>query len=208
MSTYPVAYAQDPPQQRSRLTVFFRYFMTIPHQIWMMFYGIAFFFAVIAAWFAIVITGRFPRGLYDFCAGFLRFYHRFYTYFLLVTDTFPPFDGGEHPEYPVQVRVAPPLESYSRVKAFFRLVLAIPIAIVQYIFQLWAMAVAVAIWFVAVVAGRTSRGLMDAMRLPMAYIVRSNAYFYLLTETWPPLDEPAELTSGSRPALQQAPEAP
>ena len=208
MSTYPVAYAQDPPEKRSRLTVFFRYFMTIPHLIWAMFYGIAFFFAVIAAWFAIVITGRFPRGLYDFCAGFLRFYHRVYAYFLLVTDRYPPFDGGEHPEYPVQVRVAPPLESYSRLKAFFRFILAIPIAIVQYVFQLWAFVVAIAIWLVAVITGRTSRGLMDVMRLPLAYIVRSNAYFYLLTETWPPLDEQAELSPASQPALQRAPEAP
>lgn len=191
MTVYPVAYAQDPPEKRNRLTVLLRYFMVIPHSIWAFFYGIAFFFALVGAWFAMVFTGRYPRGLYDFCAGFLRFYMRVLAYSMLVVDRFPPFDGGDHPEYPVQIRVAPPQETYSRLKAFFRVLLAIPIYIVQYAMQIWVFAVAIAVWFVGVFAGRTSHGLMDAMRIPMAYITRANGYFFLITETWPPFDEPA-----------------
>ena len=188
MSTYPVVYEQNPPEKRNRLTVFFRAICVIPHFIVAFFYGIAFFLSVVVAWFAIVITGRWPAGLYDFAAGFMRFSARLYGYLYLITDVYPPFDGAEHPEYPVRLTIAPPKEKYSRLKTFFRAILAIPIYIVQYVFSLWLFVVAIAILFVAVITGKTSGGLMEAMRMPMAFYLRANAYFYLVTEDWPPFD--------------------
>lgn len=188
MSEYPVAYRQVPPEKRSRLAVFFRILLAIPHAIWSIFYGFAFGIVVFVAWFAIVFTARWPRGLYDFAAGYLRFFGRLSAYMCLVTDAYPPFDGGEHPEYPVQVVIAPPKERYSRVKTFFRVILAIPIAIVQYILVLWLYLLAIAIWFVAVFTGRTGLDLMELTRLPLAYYVRATAYFNLVTEDWPPFE--------------------
>lgn len=188
MSDYPVTYTQRPPEQRNRLTVFFRLIIAIPHLIWACLYGIAFGIVVFIAWFAILFTGRWPQGMYDFAAGFIRFYGRLLAYVYLISDTYPPFDGGEHPEYDVQIRVAPPKESYSRLKTFFRFILAIPVAILQYLFSLWLFAVAVVIWVVAVFTGKTGAGLMEAMRMPMAYYVRAAAYIYLVTEDWPPFE--------------------
>jgi hypothetical protein len=189
MSTYPIGYEQDPPVQRSRLTVFFRFLTVIPHLIWAWLYGVAAGVAEIAAWFAIVFTGRFPAGLYDFAAGYLRYTTRAYAYALLIVDTFPPFDGAEQPEYPVRVRIDPPAPSYSRLKAFFRIILAIPIFVLQYVMEIWLLVVAIGIWFVAVVTGRTSPALTDAMRFPASYYVRSNAYLFLMTDAYPPLSE-------------------
>jgi Domain of unknown function (DUF4389) len=188
MSVYPVAYTQSPPQQRSRLTVFFRVLLVIPHAIVACVWGFAAFLAVVVAWFAIVITGRWPAALYDFVAGFMRFVGRLTAYMYLVVDQYPPFDGGEHPEYPVQLTIAPPKDEYSRVKTFFRFILAIPVYVVQYVLSIWLFLVAVAIWFVAVITGRTSPSLTEAMRMPMAYYLRATAYFLLLTEDWPPFD--------------------
>lgn len=200
MTTYPILYTQDPPEKRNRLTVFFRFFCAIPHFILAFFYGIAFFVTVVIAWFAIVITGRWPAGLYAFAGGFLRFTARVYAYLYLITDTYPPFDGAEHPEYPVQFVIAPAKEKYSRLKTFFRFLLAIPIYIVQYVFSLWLFVVAVAIWFVSVITGRTSGGLMEAMRMPMAFYLRANAYFYLVTEDWPPFDPGPGVAQAGPPA--------
>lgn len=188
MSDYPVRYEQQPPEKRNRLAIFFRWLLAIPHYIWSFFYGIAAFLAAFIAWFAIVITGRWPRGLYDFVAGFERYYGRLTAYASLVVDTYPPFDGGEHPEYQVQIIVAPPKEQYSRLKAFFRFILAIPIAIVQYVLSIWLFILSVAIWFVGVFGGSTSAGLMEATRMPMAYYIRANAYFFLIAEDWPPFE--------------------
>ncbi len=201
MTTYPVVYAQNPPEQRNRLTVFFRFLCVIPHLIWMCLYGIAFIVVVVLAWFAIVFTGRWPAGLYDFACGFLRYAARVYGYMYLITDDFPPFDGGEHPEYPLVFSIAPPKQEYSRLKTFFRAILAIPIYIVQYVFSIWLFVVAVAIWVVAVITGKTPPGLMEAMRMPMAFYLRANVYFALVTEDWPPFDP------GPGP-VQQSPPAP
>src|SRR4051794_23324237 len=129
MAQYPISYQQSPPEARNRLTVFFRYFCAIPQLFVACFYGVAAFFAVVAAWFAIVFTGRFPEGLYNFVAGFVRYIARVNAYLYLIVDEYPPFDGGEHPEYPVVTHIPEPLEAYSRVKTGFRFILAIPIMI-------------------------------------------------------------------------------
>jgi hypothetical protein len=189
MSSYPIAYEQEPPVKRSRLTVFFRFLTVIPHLIWAWLYGLAFCVVEVLAWFAILFTGRFPRGLYRFAADYLRFSTRLYAYVLLIVDAFPPFDGGEHPEYPIRVRIAEPAPRYSRLKALFRIILAIPIFILQYVMEIWMGVVAIGIWFVAVVTGRTSPGLTDALRFPASYYVRSSAYVFLLTDAYPPLSD-------------------
>ena len=65
---YPVAFEADYIEHRSRLTSFFRALLAIPVLLWVAIYGIAAFFVWIAAWFAIVFTGRYPAGMYRFLA--------------------------------------------------------------------------------------------------------------------------------------------
>ncbi len=187
-SSYPIAYAHAPAVDRSRLTVFFRLIMVIPHAIWSIFYGFAAGVVTFIAWFAILFTGRYPKGMYDFVAGYVRFYMRLTGYMFLVTDEFPPFDGGEHPQYPVRVRIPPAPQSLSRMTTALRFFLLIPVWILLYVFSIWIQVVAIAFWFVAVFTGKTSASLIDAVRFPMAYTARGYAYMYLLTDVWPPLD--------------------
>jgi Domain of unknown function (DUF4389) len=69
-----------------------KWFLAIPHYIVLFFLGIGAFFAVIYAWFAILFTGRYPRGVFDFVIGVQRWGLRVAAYaFLLVTDKYPPF---------------------------------------------------------------------------------------------------------------------
>jgi hypothetical protein len=189
MSTYPVVYRQTPAVERSRLTVFFRFIMVIPHLIWSAFYAFAAEIVIFLAWFAIIFTGRYPAGMYAFVAGYLRFSTRLLGYMFLITDEFPPFDGGEHPEYPVGVQIPPPPQSLSRLTTAVRIILLIPVLIVHYVFILWVEVVAIAIWFVAVFAGKTSAELVDAIRYPLAYFARSYAYTFLLTDVWPTFED-------------------
>ncbi len=189
MNSYPVAYEQTPAIERNRLTVFFRFVMVIPHAIVSFFYAIGAMVVVFLAWFAILVTGRYPAGMYDFVAGYVRFTFRYNAYGYLVTDAFPPFDGAEHPEYPVRVHIPGPQESYSRLTTFFRGILLIPVFVLSYIFNIWMQAVAIALWFVAVITGRTPPGLAGAHRFPIAYLARASAYGLLLTDGWPPIDD-------------------
>jgi hypothetical protein len=69
-----------------------KWFLAIPHYVVLFFLGIGAFFAVIVAWFAILFTGRYPRGLFTYVEGVLRWYNRVLGYaFTLVTDRYPPF---------------------------------------------------------------------------------------------------------------------
>ena len=69
-----------------------KWFLAIPHYIVLFFLGIGVGFAVVVAWFAIMFTGRYPRGLFDFVVGFLRWSMRVNAYaILLTTDKYPAF---------------------------------------------------------------------------------------------------------------------
>jgi Domain of unknown function (DUF4389) len=72
-----------------------KWLLAIPHYIVLFFLYIGVVFAVIAAWFAILFTGRFPRGLFDYLVGVGRWTNRVTAYAcLLVTDAYPPFRLG------------------------------------------------------------------------------------------------------------------
>jgi hypothetical protein len=69
-----------------------KWFLAIPHYIVLYFLGIAAFVCVVIAWFAILFTGRYPKGLFDFVQGVIRWAFRVEDYaFILITDKYPPF---------------------------------------------------------------------------------------------------------------------
>jgi hypothetical protein len=186
---YPVTFRADYVEKRSRLTTFFRLILAIPHIIVVYFYGIAAGLVVIVSWFALLFTGRYPRGMYDFVAGWLRYGTRVYGYGCLLTDAYPPFSGDPALSYPVDVSIAPPKESYDRLKVLFRIILAIPVLIINYAMQIVAEVGAVLAWFAIVILGRQPKGLQDMIVLGLSYQQRSTAYMALLTEDWPPFTD-------------------
>jgi hypothetical protein len=82
----------DAKQGLNRWLPLVKWFLAIPHYIVLIFLGIAAIVCVIIAWFAILFTGRYPRGLFDFVEGVMRWTNRVTAYaFALVTDQYPPF---------------------------------------------------------------------------------------------------------------------
>jgi hypothetical protein len=82
----------DVPNDLNRWLPLVKWFLAIPHYLVLFFLGIAAFVCVVIAWFAILFTGRYPRGLFDFVVGFGRWALRVGAYsFLLTTDRYPPF---------------------------------------------------------------------------------------------------------------------
>jgi hypothetical protein len=87
-----IDYPADVERDLNRWLPLVKWFLAIPHFIVLFFLWIGAFFAVIVAWFAILFTGRYPTGLFDFVVGVGRWSLRVYAYaFLLVTDRYPPF---------------------------------------------------------------------------------------------------------------------
>ncbi len=82
----------DAPRDLNRWLPLVKWFLAIPHYIVLIFLWIAAIVVLIIAWFAILFTGRYPRGMFDFVQGVIRWGARVVAYaFLLVTDRYPPF---------------------------------------------------------------------------------------------------------------------
>jgi Domain of unknown function (DUF4389) len=82
----------DVPRDLNRWLPLVKWFLAIPHYVALLFLGVAAFVAVVVAWFAILFTGRYPRPLFDFVQGVIRWSNRVTGYALiLVTDQYPPF---------------------------------------------------------------------------------------------------------------------
>ena len=82
----------DAKQGLNRWLPLVKWFLAIPHYIVLAFLYVGVFFVVIVAWFAILFPGRYPRGLFDYVQGVIRWHNRVVGYaFILVTDQYPPF---------------------------------------------------------------------------------------------------------------------
>jgi uncharacterized protein DUF4389 len=204
---YPVTYEADYVEQRDRWTTGFRLLLAIPWVIVGGIYMIGWSVVVLLAWFAMVFTGRYPQGMYNFVSGFLRFYARLTGWLMLQTDEYPSFDFGEHPEYPIRLEVAPPQESYSRLRALFRLIVGIPVMFMAYFLTNIAQFAALAAWFAIVFTGRQPAGLHNTITLGAGYTMRELAYFSLMTETYPPISNQEVAKTIPPAAAETAPEA-
>jgi Domain of unknown function (DUF4389) len=204
---YPVRYEADYVEPQNRAKAFFRWLLIIPWYILGSVYALVAGVVAFLAWFALLFTGRYPQGLYNFNVGFLRFTARAYAFGLLQTEEWPPFGFEDDRRYPIRVDADPPLEHYNRWKTGFRLILGIPVLFMITLFQYLYGTAAIIAWFHIVFMGRTSGGIHNALTVGLAYQLRSIAYFLLVTETLPPISdqEPASNAKGPKPkALAEA----
>jgi hypothetical protein len=88
---YPITFNAVYNEKMSRLTTFFRGLLLIPHLIVLYFLEIAAGIIWVIAWFVILFTGNYPKGLYNFSVGFMRWMTRVGAYGFLLTDKYPPF---------------------------------------------------------------------------------------------------------------------
>jgi hypothetical protein len=91
---YAVTYEVDYPQELNRWLPLIKWLLAFPHYIVLLFLGIAASVAWVIAWFAILFTKRFPRGLFDFTVGVTRWQYRVSAYTGLLRDEYPPFSLG------------------------------------------------------------------------------------------------------------------
>jgi hypothetical protein len=194
---------------RNRLTVFFRFFLALPHLIlvggpaavggWLSMNmgdgrglssstGIIGFLAAVAtvvAWLAILLTGRHPDALWGFSAWYLRWRVRAVAYMTLLRDEYPPFgEGGTG--YPATLALSRPAGERNRLTAFFRFILAVPHLLVLVVLSaIWAFTTALA-WIMILLTGRYPETLYGFALGVLAWGVRVEAYILLLRDEYPP----------------------
>jgi uncharacterized protein DUF4389 len=182
-SSHPIHLTVADDLERSRLTVFFRLLLAIPHIVVVVLWGVLVMLLLVVGWIAAVVTGRLPGGLHAFFVSFLRYATRVTGYVTLLSNPFPPFGGAS---YPVEVDVEPAAVQ-SRWSVGFRIVLAIPALILAYLFRLGLQIVAFLGWFYCLVTGRMSGGLQNLGTYCLRYETQTYGYLLLLTSRYPSL---------------------
>lgn len=199
-------YNVDEPERLSRLMLFLKPFLAIPHVIVLAFLGIAMFVVTTIAWFAILITGRYPRGMWEFSMGVMRWGANVNAYAsTFQRDEYPPFSGTG--DYPVQFDMEYP-DNLSRLMIFIKWLLAIPHMIVLYFLGIAASVVVFVAWIAVLITGHYPDGLFKFIVGVNRWSYRVSTYTMLLTDDYPPFsfDEPYAGPSG--PAISSAPTPP
>lgn len=207
---YPVTVHARLDETPSRWLWLFKWLLLIPHYIVLFFLWIAFAAVTVIAFFAILITGRYPRPMFKFNRGVLRWSWRvnYYSYGALGTDRYPPFTLADEQGYPAGLEIEYP-ERLSRGLVLVKWwLLALPHYVIIVVFtggaawganefadNTWDAGVlsggliGITVLFVAIAllfAGRYPRGLYDLVLGMNRWVLRVVAYAALMTDVYPP----------------------
>ena len=217
MADHPVQLSLDDDLHRSRLTVFFRLLLAIPHIFWIVLWSIAVFFTAIAGWFAALFTGFLPEAIHGFLGRYVRYATHLGAYLSLAANPYPGFTGD--PGYPVDITI-PERQPQSRWTIGFRLFLALPALLLaavlgsgfgggggsqgagaddasnaQWFFSsgVGGVAAVCAIlgWFAILATGRMPLGLRNLAAYGLGYTAQAYSYGLLLTDRYPNSDPEA-----------------
>lgn len=170
--------------RRSRLTVFFRLPLAVPHLVWLVLWTVAAVLLGIVNWFATLFTGAPPRGLHRFFCAYVRYTLHVYAFLYLAANPFPGFTGAPG-AYPLDLDLPEEPQLQDRWKTFFRIILVIPAAIVNAALG-WALFVAAVLtWFASLVTGEAPWGLRNLSAYALRYQAQVDAYLYLVTDAYP-----------------------
>lgn len=179
----PVRLENRDDPRRSRLTVFFRLPLAVPHLIWLSLWAIAALFAAVVNWLWTLIAGASPPALHRFLAAYVRYQFQVGAFLYLVGNPFPGFAGAED-SYPLELGIAGPYRQ-NRWAVFFRAVLVLPALAIASAYSGLMFMVAVLGWFAALATGRMPLGLRNAGALALRYTAQTYAYLLIVTDSYP-----------------------
>ena len=184
-NTHPIRLRITDDLQRTRLTVFFRLLLAIPHFLWEAVLAIVAIFAVIANWFATLFTSRPPAGLHSFLAAYLRYATQVSAYLFLLADPYPGFLFINFKEdYPLDAEIDGTAEQ-GRLSVGFRIFLAIPAMIVANILRNLSGVLAFFSWWIALFTGRVPEGIRNFGAFALRYETQTYGYLAVLTAKYP-----------------------
>jgi uncharacterized protein DUF4389 len=189
---YPAQLTARLDPQLSRWLWLVKWLLALPHYLVLVFLWLACLVVSVVAFFAILFTGRYPRALFDFTVGVLRWNWRvaYYAYGVLGTDRYPPFSFSESPDYPAHLDVAYP-DQLSRGLVLVKwwllvfphlLVLGLIGGGIRGLLGLLTLFSGVSLLF----TGRYPRGIFDLVIGLNRWVMRVTAYTSLLTDVYPP----------------------
>nr|MBA2331911.1 DUF4389 domain-containing protein [Actinomycetota bacterium] len=188
---------------RSRLTVFFRFLLALPHFVWLALWSVPAFLAAILNGIVTLIQGRSATPLHRFLAAYIRYSVHVTAFVTLVGSRFPGFTG--EPGYSVEITIGAP-ERQNRLVTLFRSILVIPALVVSGGLGAALAVIAFLGWFAALATGRMPEGLRKLGVVAVRYLAQTNAYWLILTDDYP-YASPALRAPNDESATEPAAEA-
>lgn len=203
-SSYPIRFAVQYPESLSRLLNFplgigttIKLILVIPSLVvWYVFWIVAAVLVTVAS-FAILFSGRFPRGMHDFVAGALRLQGKMQAYLLSLSDVYPGFSGAVQLDDAARLDVEYP-ESSSRLLNFpilgfyIRTILVIPQIVIMMLTGLVAYVLIFIAQFAILFGGSFPEGMFKFVAGTLQLSMRTTAYLFSLTDRYPPFSVSAD----------------
>jgi hypothetical protein len=182
---YPVRFEIAYPPELNRWLPLVKWLLAVPHYFALFFVGIGAFFVIVFAWFAVLITGRFPRGAFDYLVGTFRWGSRVAAYLYFMTDAYPPFSMADDPGYPVRVAIDYP-EHIDRWRPLVHWILAYPYILVAGVLGFLTGVMAFVSFFTVLFTKQIPRGIFELMVPGLRWSVRGNSYSLFMVDRYPP----------------------
>jgi hypothetical protein len=154
-----------------------KWLLAFPHYIALAFLGIGAFFVTIWAFFAVLFTGRYPRGAFDYMEGTMRWAFRVVAYVHLMTD--------DKADYPLRFKIEYP-EHIDNWRPLVHWLLAIPYLIVAGVFYWLTGVLTIIAFFTILFTKQIPRGVFELMVPGLRWTARGNAYSYFMAKQYPP----------------------
>lgn len=193
----PVKFDIEYPEKLSRGILLLKTFLGqiyigIPHLICLVFYEIAVLFCLIYVFFVVLFTGVYPRGVFEFVKGFIRWTLRVGAYWtMMMTDKYPAFTNKEIPGDPVTFDIEYQ-ENLSRglllLKCFFGFIfVGIPHLICLYLYLLAVMLVNIYVFFYILFTGKYPKAVFDFCKGVIRWNIRVTSYWtFMMHDVYPP----------------------
>jgi Domain of unknown function (DUF4389)/zinc-ribbon domain len=196
---YPVTFDVEYPEKVSRVSTLFRLLLAVPQLLVIYALGNVVGIITFVAWFAILFTRRYPKGLFELVVSFNRWTANVHAYMALLRDEYPPFstDPGR---YAVIYEVEYP-EKLSRWLIFVKWFLVLLHQVVLYFLGLLAFLADIVAYFAILITGRFPRAFFNYIVGVMRWYYRVSAYSSLLRDEFPPFSKRADARPGSGRAI-------
>jgi hypothetical protein len=173
------------PAEMNRWLPLVKWLLAIPHFIVLWFVGVGAFFVAIWAFFAVLFTGRWPRGAFDYLVGTFRWSYRVIVYVHLMTDVYPPFSMADDPAYPVRLQVDYP-ERIDNWRPLVQWLLAWPYLIVAGALYWLTGILTIIAFFTVLFTKQIPRGVFELMVPGLRWNLRGSAYALFMDSRYPP----------------------